>query len=149
MQSKIFWTSVIAGIIVVAAAGTSYFSIFIGKNTGSEKSAPIEKGEYDTFAQCLTERGMVMYGSITCKFCAKQRELFGHSFRFIKEIECDPRNPNPETERCVAKNITATPTWIREDVGGVELYRFPAGIQTLEQLSKVATCPLIKDSLTP
>ncbi len=103
-------------------------------------------GEYDTFAQCLYNSGMRMYGSVTCKFCAQQRAMFGDSFRFIREIECDPRNPLPQTELCISKKITATPTWIFEDANGKDVTRFSPGVQSLEKLSEVSGCPLIKST---
>lgn len=98
--------------------------------------------KYDSFAQCLDERGFKMYGSVTCAFCARQRVLFGDSFRFIEEIECDPRNPDNVAELCIAKNIERTPTWMQEDEEGNELYRFEAGLQPLKKLSEVSGCPL-------
>lgn len=98
--------------------------------------------DYSAFAQCLADKGFIMYGSVTCGACAKQRAMFGDAFRFIEEIECDPRNPNPETERCIAKNIQKTPTWIQEETNGNERYRFAPGLQALKDLSDVAGCPL-------
>lgn len=105
-------------------------------------------GEYDTFAECLYESGMRMYGSETCSVCNRQRKLFGNSFHFIQEIECDPRNNAEEAKTCVPKNISHTPTWIHEDTEGNELFRFEPGIVSFEKLSEVSGCPLIKDSLS-
>ncbi|MBI2109233.1 MAG: hypothetical protein HYT93_03605 [Parcubacteria group bacterium] len=126
------------GVLLLVAIGMFFFA---GKS-GKEAAA----GDYNTFAQCLYDSGLRMYGSATCKFCAQQRAMLGPSFEFIKEIECDPRNPMPQTERCIKKNITGTPTWIRERADGSEIYRFTAGVQSLEKLSEVSECPLIKDS---
>ncbi|PJE50934.1 MAG: hypothetical protein COV29_01500 [Candidatus Yanofskybacteria bacterium CG10_big_fil_rev_8_21_14_0_10_36_16] len=98
--------------------------------------------KYNEFAQCLDEKGFLMYGSITCSFCLKQRGLFGDAFQYIKEIECDPRNPHPEVERCVAKNIEHTPTWIQEREDGSEIYRFDPGVQSFKKLSEISGCKL-------
>lgn len=103
-------------------------------------------GEYNAFAQCLTEKGMKMYGSITCHFCAQQRAIFGKSFEYVKEIECDPRNENVEIERCLAKKIERTPTWILEDSDGNTLLEKGSGVKTFEELSEISGCPLVKDS---
>jgi len=103
---------------------------------------------YETFSQCLYDSGLRMYGSATCSFCAKQRALFGDAFENIKEIECDPRNPNPQTELCIARDIAHTPTWILEDENGDDVFRFEAGVQSLETLSEVSGCPLTEDTLT-
>lgn len=97
---------------------------------------------YTAFAQCLDERGFKMYGSITCVFCARQRVMFGDAFKHIEEIECDPRNSGAQTERCIAKAIKKTPTWIQEDPQGNILHRFDAGVQSLETLSRVSGCEL-------
>lgn len=126
--------SAIAGALA-AAILLAGFIYLIHANVG-----PGEK--YDEFAQCLDEKGFIMYGSITCSACARQRAMFGDSFKFIKEIECDPRNPNPETQRCIEKNIKGTPTWIQENANGNELHRFDTGLQSLEKLSSVSNCPL-------
>lgn len=73
-------------------------------------TAPAE-GEYTAFAQELSDEGWVMYGSVTCQFCGRQRAAFGdEAFEYIHEIECDPRNANSEAELCVAKEINHTPT---------------------------------------
>jgi len=130
---------VIGALIVVAVVVVAY--IFSGKNE------EVQAGEYDTFAQCLYESGMRMYGSATCRFCAQQREMFGPSVKYIREIECDPRNPLSKTELCIAKNIAYTPTWILEDKNSNETYRFEPGVQTLEKLSEVSGCPFVKDLL--
>lgn len=106
------------------------------------RSGRVPPGTYDAFATCVAEKRLRMYGSVTCAYCARQRELFGDSFRFVEEIECDPRNPNHEAERCIAKNVSKTPTWILEDENGADVYRFPSGVVPLEELSRVSGCPL-------
>ena len=122
---------------LILAAVLAGFNYLIHAGTG-----PGDK--YNEFAECLDEKGFIMYGSMTCASCARQRALFGDAFQFIEEIECDPRNPNPETERCIKKEIEKTPTWIQEDAEGNELYRFEPGMQSLEKLSEVSGCLLEK-----
>lgn len=122
---------------VIAAILLAGFTYLIHANAG-----PGEK--YNEFAQCLDKKGFIMYGSITCSACARQRSLFGDAFEFIKEVECDPRNPHPETQRCIEKNISRTPTWIQEDGTGKELFRFEAGVQSLDKLSEASSCTLPK-----
>lgn len=103
---------------------------------------PKEVGVYDQFAQCLYDSGFRMYGSATCSFCAKQRNLFEGSEEFIKEIECDPRNVGNEAQRCIDKNISHTPTWIIEDEEGNDVKRFDAGVISLSKLSEESGCSL-------
>lgn len=102
-------------------------------------------GLYDTFAQCLYDNGMRMYGSATCSFCARQRGLFEGSAQYIQEIECDPRNEGHESERCIEKNISHTPTWIFEDKDGNDVHRFEPGVVSLEKLAEVSGCTFTKD----
>jgi len=137
-QNNIIIASIVGALLLVTVVAF----VFSGPQGGREAVA----GDYDTFAQCLYDSGLRMYGSVTCRFCAQQRAMFGGSFKHIREIECDPRNPLAEAERCIAKNIEATPTWVLEDKNGDDVERFQAGVQTLEALSEVSGCPLVKDS---
>jgi hypothetical protein len=91
-------------------------------------------------AQCLTAQGFVMYGSVTCSACRAQRKAFGPAFTHIKEIECNPHVPDTQAERCLAKNIKTTPTWIAEK-DGQELKRLE-GYQLLEDLASSTGCKL-------
>ena len=125
----------IIGVLIVVA-------VFAWSSTQKTQTEEVT-GEYDTFAQCLYDSGMRMYGSQTCSFCERQRQLFGDSSRFIQEIECDPRNPDSEYERCIKKDISRTPTWIFEDEKGEDVYRFESGVQSLEDLSEISKCPLL------
>jgi len=101
-----------------------------------------EVTELDSFAQCLKDEGVKMYGSMTCSICAKQKTLFGTSFQYINEIECHPRGKNPQTELCLQKDIQKTPTWILEK-DGIEIKRLK-GYQTLEKLSELSGCSMEK-----
>ncbi|MDP3970823.1 MAG: hypothetical protein Q8P90_03915 [bacterium] len=132
-------------IVVVGLLMISYF-IFLApdrsKIENEDTYSISDVGEYDEFAQCLDATGMKMYGSVTCSFCERQRELFGSSFQYIEEIECDPRNEDNEAERCIAKDISHTPTWILEDAKGNDLYRFESGPQSLADLAEASGCQL-------
>lgn len=99
-----------------------------------------EVKDYSATAQCLTEKGVTMYGTYWCPSCAKQRKWFGDAMRFIDEIECDPRGVNPQAELCIAKNIKRSPTWIW-DQDGEEIKRV-YGAQKIEELAEIFECPL-------
>ncbi len=101
-----------------------------------------EVTELDSFAQCLKDEGLKMYGSMTCSICAKQKTLFGESFQYIGEVECHPRGKNPQTDLCLQKDIQKTPTWILEK-DGIETKRL-IGYQTLEILSELSGCSMEK-----
>ena len=61
----------------------------------------------DAFAQCLSERGVVMYGADWCPHCQNEKKAFGDSFRLVSYVEC-PDDP----KRCLAAGIAGYPTWI-------------------------------------
>ncbi len=94
-----------------------------------------QPGPYDTFAQCLTEKGVEMYGTFWCPKCAEQKVLFGSSFKYLTYIECDARGKNADPQRCEAQSVTGYPTWIFGD-------KRLSGVQTLEALRDFSGCPL-------
>ncbi|MBT4539308.1 vitamin K epoxide reductase family protein [Candidatus Woesearchaeota archaeon] len=99
-----------------------------------------EKKDHSELAQCITDKGVNMYGSFRCGVCAKTRAMFGDSFEHINEIECHPQGENPQTELCLSKNIEGTPTWILEP-NGVEEKRF-TGFLSIEELAEFSGCNL-------
>ncbi|OGZ97444.1 MAG: hypothetical protein A3I44_06100 [Candidatus Sungbacteria bacterium RIFCSPLOWO2_02_FULL_51_17] len=138
---KVSWGQVLAVAIAgIVLAGVAYLA--------HSTSGPGKK--YDEFAQCLDSKGYVMLGSATCASCLKQRESFGEAFRFIEEVECDPRNIDNQKEEeevkfCETFQIKKTPTWVQLDEERNTLYRFDAGIQSFETLSSVSGCTLPAD----
>src|SRR3989338_1266333 len=117
-------------------------ALFLGWATYLSHASVVPAGKYVAFAQCVYDRGMRMYGAKTCSFCIKQRALFGDAAVHIREIECDPRYPNNETERCIAKEIERTPTWMREDEAGNTLKRYEPGVLSLETIAVETGCVL-------
>jgi len=93
------------------------------------KSVP--SGKYDNFAQCLTDKGIIMYGANWCPHCQNEKRAFGDSFRLITYVEC-PDNP----QQCVDVNVESYPTWIFSD--GRRL----VGEQGLKKLSQESACDL-------
>lgn len=106
-------------------------------------SERVEPGQYNEFAQSVSDEGWVMYGSVTCQFCGRQRAAFSEeSFEFIKEIECDPRNADSHAELCVAKEIDHTPTWVLEDEDGNTIKKLPSGMYQIDELAELTGIPL-------
>ncbi len=106
-----------------------FFLIFIFIIFVSIFSQPSKENEkIKNLAICLSQKGVVMYGTYYCPYCQKQKNSFGKSFRYINYIEC-----TKEKERCF--NITSVPTW--EFKNGKRL----VGFQKLEVLAKEADCP--------
>tara|TARA_Y100000310_G_C20408949_1_gene681008 strand:- start:197 stop:571 length:375 start_codon:yes stop_codon:yes gene_type:complete len=87
-------------------------------------------GQYDEFAQCLTEKGAKMYGTEWCHYCQDQKELFGRSFKQIDYVDCDYKK-----NECDIEGIKGYPTW---KING-ETY---SGVQSFGRLSQLTGCEL-------
>ena len=89
--------------------------------------------EYDGFAECLSEKGAVMYGTEWCGACKAQKDLFGDSFDKVNFVDCDRRR-----DLCLIAGVGAYPTW---KIDG-ENYE---GALELEKLASLSGCVLGKD----
>lgn len=86
---------------------------------------------YDTFAKCLAEKKLTMYGAYWCPHCQNEKKAFGDSFKYVPYVEC-----TQETKLCLDKGINGYPTWI--DANGKKY----EGEQGLLGLSKISSCQL-------
>ncbi len=126
MDKKILAILVVASIIVVLPPILFYF-LYIAPGYSAKN--------YDSFAQCLTEKGAAMYGAYWCNHCAAQKEMFGKSFKYINYIECDSRGENAKPELCEQAAITGYPTWIIDR----KQYK---GVQQFETLASITNCSI-------
>ncbi len=92
--------------------------------------------KYDSFAQCLTDKDVVMYGAYWCGHCAEQKRMFSSSFEKVTYIECSLPDNAGQTQICIQKQIESYPTW--EFADGTRV----TGAQTFETLSQKSGCPL-------
>lgn len=118
----LYGTAVLVAVIVIG------FAV-------SKQSVQVDP-KVDTFAQCLTDRGIKMYGAWWCPHCKTQKELFGKSFEKIQYIECSEPGSNEMNQTCKDAKIEGYPTWEFKDGTRV------SGQQTLEDLGKKADCSL-------
>lgn len=116
----------IALLVVIGLGGIWYIS-------NSISSGP---GQYDTFAQCLGDKGAKFYGAFWCPHCAEQKALFGKSAKKLPYIECSTPDGRGQTEECTAVGISNYPTW--EFATGTR----QTGVLTLAQLSEKTSCPI-------
>ena len=86
--------------------------------------------DYNTFAKCLTEKGVVMYGTEWCGYCKNQKKLFGASFQLVDYVDCDK-----DKAACNAAGVSGYPTWV---INGKS---YP-GVQSLDKLSSLSGCGL-------
>lgn len=120
-KSTIFW--IIIAVLIVGGIGASWYM----------KTLP---GKYDTFAQCLGEKGAKFYGAFWCPHCQAQKKLFGNSEKLLPYVECSLPNGKDRTQICIDKNIEQYPTW--ELASGERL----GGEQSLEELAEKTGCTL-------
>jgi len=116
-----------AVIILVGVLG------FVAYTSGGNQE---NTGKYDTFAQCLKDKGAKFYGAFWCPHCRDQKALFGLSVDKLPYVECATPDGKSQTQICTNNNITGYPTWIFADGSRV------SGVQTLEALSQKTSCPL-------
>ena len=90
--------------------------------------------EFDSFAQCLADKEITMYGAEWCSHCQSEKKAFGDSFRLVSYVKC-PDDP----KKCVAVGINGYPTWVFPDGKRLE------GEQGLEKLSKESGCALLNN----
>lgn len=124
---KISAATYLFGTGALVVAGFIIFAVVV-------KSAP---SPYDALAQCLTEKGVLMYGAYWCPHCQNQKKLFGNAFRYVDYQECaTPGSPNVMIDSCQAAGVEGYPTWKN---GSGEII---AGEQTLQDLATFGGCSL-------
>lgn len=112
---KLRSTHYIFGIAGIAIAGIIVWAV-------TQKSGP---GPADALAQCLTEKGVKMYGAYWCPHCQDQKKAFGNSWQYITYIECALPGGRGQTKECTDAGITGYPTWVFPDgerVGGEQSF---------------------------
>jgi hypothetical protein len=108
------------GIVAVILLSASAYAVTL----------PQGPGRYDAFAQCLTDNGDRMYGTLWCSHCNDQKNRFGSSFSYVDFTDCDA-----SVSACKEQGIQAYPTWI---INGVKY----TGTKSLEELSLISGCSL-------
>ena len=86
-------------VLIVGAFGGAWY---LGQMRGRHR--------VDRFAQCLTDKGSVMYGLFWCPHCEEQKKMFGASFRNVRYIECGTPE-HKEQPQCIQDHVSNFPTW--------------------------------------
>lgn len=127
---------IFVSVIVVLILGVVATVVF------QSNSTPPPPGKYDSFTQCLKDKGAVFYGAFWCPHCQDQKKLFGSSAKLLPYVECSTLDGQGQLQICKDKNISGYPTWELAD-----RTRIPnengAGV-TLETLSAKTGCLLPK-----
>ncbi len=120
-------------LIIIGVLFLGLISTILLRSGVAGESGP---GKYDTFAQCLTEKGAVFYGAFWCPHCQAQKKLFGSSVKLLPYVECSTLDGNGQTQICIDKGVKSYPTW--EFADGSRLN----GEIPLSELSEKTSCPL-------
>jgi hypothetical protein len=118
-------------VVVVLALFAIALIVFYPKTGG---------GAYlNSFAQCLSQKGAVMYGTYWCPHCQNEKAAFGSAFSYVNYVEC-----TQETSKCQAAGIQGFPTWIFPDTStsSAQGGRRFEGEQGLKKLSEESGCVL-------
>lgn len=93
-------------LIIVIAVLLIGGLVYLSQNTNK---APVvaNPAQVDSFAQCLADKGVKMYGAEWCPHCKEQKEMFGESFAKIEYVEC-----TIDQVKCNIAGIKGYPTWI-------------------------------------
>jgi glutaredoxin len=102
--------------------------LITGCSSGEASILKMEAGPYDQIAQCLTEKGAVIYKTEWCPHCKNQKELFGTSIQYLTMVDCDD-----DRATCQDAGVKGYPTW---KINGA-LY---PGVSQPETLAALAGC---------
>jgi hypothetical protein len=94
----------------------------------------VKPSQLNEFAQCLNEKGAVVYEAWWCPHCQNQKALFGSAARYLNTVECGAARGQLNTALC--PDVQATPTWRGPD--GLEI----RGSQPLSVLADSFECAL-------
>lgn len=113
------FTIIVSGLVILATGA------FIVSRQPQKASA------LDGFAQCLTQKGVTMYGAYWCSHCQNEKRAFGDAFKYVTYVEC---TENPKA--CTDVGVKGYPTWTLPDGTKLE------GEQGIVTLSKATGCAL-------
>ena len=124
-STRPFWTKIgsIGGAAIVIVVG---LILLDSGPLGTRDAHP-----YDSFAQCLTDNGLIMYGTDWCPYCQKQKKMFEEAFDYIDYVNCDFN-----TQQCRQKNVDRYPTWHLNDK------LLEIGVLNFHKFSNVTGCEL-------
>jgi hypothetical protein len=122
MQMK--WT-LIGGFLVLIIGATAF-----GAWSASQP------GEYDSFAQCISDSGAIFYGAFWCPHCQNQKRMFGKSADLLPYHECSTPDGRSQTAACNDAGVETYPTWVFAD--GSRL----TGERQLTELAEKTNCTL-------
>lgn len=122
--------SVIIPVLLAVLAVVILSAVYVVLSVDKDKKTGIVYNDLDSFAKCLTDKEVKMYGTEWCGFCNRQKNLFGDSFQYIDFIDCDDN-----ADLCQNAGVNGYPTWV------IDNENYP-GLTPLEQLASLSGCEL-------
>ncbi|MBD3309859.1 hypothetical protein GF351_01425 [Candidatus Woesearchaeota archaeon] len=99
--------------------------------SSNEGTSDLSQQDIDDFARCLSDKGIVMFGSYSCPHCSNQKGMFGDSFEYVTYVECG--KGGEDAEMCKEEELRGVPAW---KIDGEIHY----GSHPLEELSRLTGC---------
>ncbi len=135
-NSKMFWFVVsVVLLITIILINANKQSITGNIVEASDKSETTDTVSLEEFAQCLTDKGVKLYGAFWCPHCNNQKQAFKEGLANLTYVEC-ALPEGGQTQACKEAGIRAYPTWIFQNGKRVE------GELSLERISQLSGCPL-------
>lgn len=96
-----------------------------------------ESRSLESFAQCLTQKGIKLYGSSRDVLTQEQKTIFGKAIEYLTYIECIEPESGELLFECQVKKIKTFPTW--EFADG----KRKSGVLSLEELKELSGCEFL------
>lgn len=93
-----------------------------------------ENSSLENFAQCLTQKGIKLYGSSRDALSQEQRAMFGKAINYLTYIECIEPESKELLFECQVEGIKTFPTW---EFTSKER---KSGVFSLEELKELSGC---------
>jgi len=88
----------------------------------------------ENFAQCLTKKGIKLYGSFQDASTQKQKAMFKKAFNYLTYIECIEPESKQLLFECQVEEIKTFPTWKFSNK------ERKTGVLSLEELKELSGC---------
>lgn len=111
-------------------------SLLGGTSHGDAPGPPSsDSGARVRLAECLAQKGVILYSAWWCSSCEMQLEYFGvAAVKKLNVVQCSPPDDYTILEQCSGRGIDRIPTWTRSD--GAKIF----GVTELVRLAQWSGC---------
>jgi hypothetical protein len=115
---------------LAALAALSLAALFAAPLAPAPARADAPRG----LARCLSNAGVLFYGTWWCPYCRKQRESFGAEASNLPYVECSDADSRRTRSACREAGVRSYPTWVLPN--GIVL----RGVQSPDVLASLSGC---------